>query len=100
MKKILCFLIIITCMAMLLLSSCDALMPKIDFPDITMKYGEEVELPTSVNTGLKNETVEYSYSGNNISIEYGILKALVAETTTVVTVKYGNVETEFIVEGP
>ncbi|MBQ3016278.1 MAG: SGNH/GDSL hydrolase family protein [Clostridia bacterium] len=95
MKKILCFLIIITCMAMLLLSSCDALMPKIDFPDITMKYGEEVELPTSVNTGLKNETVEYSYSGNNISIEYGILKALVAETTTVVTVKYGNVETEF-----
>ena len=95
MKKILYFLSVITCMVLVLLTGCSVFSKDVDFPDLTLKYGEELQLPTEVDTGIKSETVEYSFSGSSISIENGILRALVAETVTVVTAKYGSNEAQF-----
>lgn len=82
-------------MVLVLLTGCSVFSKDVDFPDLTLKYGEELQLPTEVDTGIKSETVEYSFSGSSISIENGILRALVAETVTVVTAKYGSNEAQF-----
>ena len=94
-KKLYGFMIVIISMIALLLTGCSVLEPKVDFEDVTLRYGEQVVLPLEVKGLLGTQTVEYSFSGAYISIEDGKLTALVAETTTVVTAKYGTTEAQF-----
>ena len=82
-------------MICLLLSGCSLIGPKLEFEDITLEFGKTYELPTEASGLTGTEPIEYSFSGKNISITDGILKALVAETVTEVTAKCGSAEAKF-----
>ena len=95
MKKKLYFLISALLIICMLFSSCSLIAPKLELEDITLEYGKTYELPTEASGLTGSQPVEYSFSGKNISIENGILKALVAETVTEVTAKCGMAEVKF-----
>ena len=82
-------------MICLLLGGCSLIGPKLEFEDITLEFGKTYELPTEASGLTGTEPIEYSFSGKNISITDGILKALVAETVTEVTAKCGSAEAKF-----
>ena len=95
MKKRIVILTSAILMICLVLSGCSFIAPQLELSDITIEYGKTHELPTEASGLTGAQPVEYSFSGKNISIENGILKALVAETVTEVTAKCGLAEVTF-----
>ena len=77
MNKKLYFLISTLLIVCMMLSACSLIAPKLELEDITLEYGETHELPTEASGLTGSKPVEYSFSGKNISIENGVLKALV-----------------------
>ena len=63
--------------------------------DISIKAGEEITLPSTVNVNGKEKEVTYSFEGENISIENNVLKGLIKGSETIVTVTGNKVTGEF-----
>lgn len=79
----------------MLFTGCALVAPKLELADLTLEHGEVYELPLEASGIMGTKPIEYSFSGKNISIENGKLKALVAETVTEVTAECGGAKTVF-----
>ena len=58
----------------------------VEFKDITIKAGDEITLPSTVNINGVDEEITYVFEGENISIENNVLKGIVKGSETTVTI--------------
>lgn len=70
---------------------------ELSFGDITLELGGVAQLLESVTVGGKTHCIEYQFGGSSISIENGVITALVPNTVTLVSAKAEDFETEFVV---
>ena len=70
----------------------------VEFEDISIKAGEEITLPSTVNINGTDREISYSFEGESISIENNVLKGLVEGSETIVTVTGENITGAFKVE--
>ena len=90
MKRILLIVLSVCLLCFTVLAACktdDADRGKLTISDIIVKAGEETDINPVFSSEEGKSDITYTFEGNNISIENGKVKGLVASTETVVTAK-------------
>lgn len=90
MKRILLIVFSVCLLCFTVLAACktdDADRGKLTISDIIVKAGEETDINPVFSSEEGKSDITYTFEGNNISIENGKVKGLVASTETVVTAK-------------
>lgn len=66
--------------------------------DISVEYGKTATVSPVFEVEANAETVEYMFSGNDISVSGGVIKGLTAEAEVEVTAKSAHYESKFTVK--
>lgn len=101
MKRVFLFILCVCLLCFTVLAACDdgnKDKGTLTIADITVSVGEEKDINPVFSIEAGKGDVTYTFEGNNISIENGKVKGLVANTETLVTAKTDNHEVVFKVK--
>ena len=101
MKRVFLFILCVCLLCFTVLAACDdgnKDKGTLTIADITVSVGEEKDINPVFSIEAGKGDVTYTFEGNNISIENGKVKGLVANTETLVTAKTDNHEIVFKVK--